>query len=57
MIAILERTLNTTQQKRTTIKNTTSNGSPYEQLVINNRTDALKRAAADAADLSAYMHS
>ena len=46
-------TLNTTQQNWTTIKNPANNGSPNEQWVNNNRTNALERAAADAADLSA----
>ena len=34
-------------------KTPANNGSPNEQWVNNNRTNALERAAADAADLSA----
>ena len=56
-IAILERALNITQQKWTTIKNPANNGSPNEHWVNNNnnRTNALERAAAYAADLSAFL--
>ena len=54
-IAILERALNFTQQKWTTIKNPANNGSPNEHWVNNNRTNALERAAAYAADLSAFL--
>ena len=52
-ITIQERALNTTQQKWTTIKNPANKGSPNEQWVNNNSTNALEGAAAYAADLSA----